>query len=97
MHSALKKDGKALYAYARAGEVVERARASVQIHAIDIVGWHDAELVIDVRCSKGTYIRTLAEDIGEALGCGAHLSALRRTASGPLTLAGAVTWPIWKP
>lgn len=91
MHSALKKDGRALYDYARAGEVVERTPRRVQIHAIDIVGWQDAEVVIDVRCSKGTYIRTLAEDIGEALGCGAHLSALRRTASGPLTLAGAVT------
>jgi tRNA pseudouridine55 synthase len=56
-----------------------------------MLSWQADELVIDVRCSKGTYIRTLAEDIGEALGCGAHLSALRRTASGPLTLAGAVT------
>jgi len=91
MHSALKKDGKALYEYARAGEVVQRAPRQVQIHAIDMVSWQDAELVLDVRCSKGTYIRTLAEDIGEALGCGAHLSALRRTASGPLTLAGTVT------
>ena len=91
MHSALKKDGKALYEYARAGEVVERAPRQVTIHAIDIVHWQDAELVIDVRCSKGTYIRTLAEDIGEALGCGAHLSALRRTASGPLALNGVVT------
>ena len=91
MHSALKKDGKALYEYARAGEVVERAPRQVQIHAIDMVSWQDVELVVEVRCSKGTYIRTLAEDIGEALGCGAHLSALRRTASGPLTLAGTVT------
>ncbi|MDH4390967.1 MAG: tRNA pseudouridine(55) synthase TruB [Aquabacterium sp.] len=91
MHSALKKDGRALYEYARAGEVVERMPRQVRIHGIDIVGWQDVSLVIDVRCSKGTYIRTLAEDIGEALGCGAHLSALRRTASGPLALAGAVT------
>lgn len=91
MHSALKKDGKALYEYARAGETVERTPRAVVIHAIDIVARQDAELVIDVRCSKGTYIRTLAEDIGEALGCGAHLSALRRTGSGPLTLAGTVT------
>ncbi len=90
MHSALKKDGKALYEYARAGLQVERTPRQVCIHAIDIVSWQDTELVIDVRCSKGTYIRTLAEDIGEALGCGAHLSGLRRTASGPLTLAGAV-------
>ncbi len=90
MHSALKKDGKALYEYARAGEVVERALRPVHIYAIDLVRWHDDQLVIDVRCSKGTYIRTLAEDIGEALGCGAHLSGLRRTASGPLSLDNAV-------
>ena len=95
MHSALKKDGKALYEYARAGVEVERAPRRVTLHAIDIVSWDDAAeaptLVIDVRCSKGTYIRTLAEDIGAALGCGAHLAGLRRTASGPLTLDGAVT------
>ena len=91
MHSALKKDGKALYEYARAGIEVERAPRSVTIHAIDIIDWQDATLVIDVRCSKGTYIRTLAEDIGQALGCGAHLIGLRRTGSGPLSLAGAVS------
>ncbi|WP_088281057.1 tRNA pseudouridine(55) synthase TruB [Ideonella sp. A 288] len=91
MHSALKKDGKALYEYARAGVTVERPTRRVTIHAIDVVDWQGDMLVIDVRCSKGTYIRTLAEDIGEALGCGAHLAALRRTASGPLDVARAVT------
>ena len=91
MHSALKKDGRALYEYARAGLEVERAARQVTIHAIDIIDWQDASLVINVSCSKGTYIRTLAEDIGEALGCGAHLTGLRRTGSGPLGLAGAVT------
>ncbi|OYU91312.1 MAG: tRNA pseudouridine(55) synthase TruB [Burkholderiales bacterium PBB5] len=91
MHSALKKDGKALYEYARAGITVERTPRQITVHAIDLVSWQDDELVIDVRCSKGTYIRTLAEDIGTALGCGAHLAGLRRTGSGPLTLAGAVT------
>ena len=95
MHSALKKDGKALYEYARAGVEVERTPRPVTIHAIDIVDCQtegpEPTLVIDVRCSKGTYIRTLAEDIGAALGCGAHLAGLRRTATGPLTLAGAVT------
>ncbi len=91
MHSAIKKDGKALYEYARAGLTVERAPRSVMIHAIDIIDWQDHKLVIDVRCSKGTYIRTLAEDIGEVLGCGAHLSALRRTACGPLSLNKAVS------
>lgn len=93
MHSALKKDGKALYEYARAGIEVEREARQVTIHAIDIIGW-DAErltLTLDVRCSKGTYIRTLAEDIGNALGCGAHLAALRRTGSGGLTVDNAVT------
>ena len=91
MHSALKHEGRALYEYAREGVEIEREPRQVQIHGLDIVDWHDAVLVIDVRCSKGTYIRTLAEDIGAALGCGAHLGALRRTASGPLTLERAVT------
>jgi len=93
MHSALKKDGKALYEYARAGIEVERTPRAVTIHSIDIAAWDAAalELVIDVRCSKGTYIRTLAEDIGERLGCGAHLAALRRTASGALNVDDAVT------
>ncbi len=91
MHSALKHQGKALYEYARAGVEVERPTRAVNIHRIDILHWHDAELVIDVACSKGTYIRTLAEDIGAALGCGAHLAALRRTASGPLGIEQAVT------
>jgi len=91
MHSALKRDGKALYEYARAGIEVEREARRVTIHEIHLMrGLHD-EWTIDVRCSKGTYIRTLAEDIGEVLGCGAHLIALRRTGSGPLTLDGAVT------
>ncbi len=94
MHSALKHQGKALYEYARAGEVIDRAARDVTIHALDIVAWDAAQpdmLVLDVRCSKGTYVRTLAEDLGEALGCGAHLAALRRTASGPLSVLQAVT------
>lgn len=91
MHSALKHQGRALYEYARAGVEVEREPRRVTIHAIDIVEWQAPTLVIDVRCSKGTYIRTLAEDVGAMLGCGAHLAALRRTGSGPLALADAVT------
>ncbi len=91
MHSALKHQGRALYEYARQGIEVERAPRKVTIHRIDIVSWHADELVIDVACSKGTYIRTLAEDIGAALGCGAYLSALRRTACGALNLADALT------
>jgi tRNA pseudouridine55 synthase len=91
MHSALKHQGRALYEYARDGIEVERAARQVTIHRIDIVSCHGHELVIDVVCSKGTYIRTLAEDIGAALGCGAHLSALRRTQCGKLGLDRAVS------
>jgi tRNA pseudouridine55 synthase len=91
MHSALKHGGKALYEYARAGIEVAREPRAVTIHAIDIVGGQHDIWTIDVRCSKGTYIRTLTEDIGGALGCGAHLSALRRTGSGSLTLDDALT------
>ena len=91
MYSALKKDGRALYDYARAGIEVERQPRRVTIHRLDLVEWAGDRLVLDVVCSKGTYVRTLAEDLGEALGCGAHLAALRRTASGSLQLAQAVT------
>jgi tRNA pseudouridine55 synthase len=90
MHSALKKDGKALYDYARAGVNVERAPRRVTIHRIDVVSWQDRELVLDVTCSKGTYIRTLADDIGQALGSGAHLSALQRTGVGGLDVRDAI-------
>ncbi len=91
MHSALKKNGRPLYEYARAGIEVERAPRSITIHRITVIEGEGDAWVIDVHCSKGTYIRTLAEDIGAALGCGAHLQALRRTASGPLSLEGACT------
>ncbi|QUP54070.1 tRNA pseudouridine(55) synthase TruB [Ralstonia syzygii] len=95
MHSALKKDGKPLYEYARAGQTVERAARRVTIRAIDILATDlDAAaptVTLRVCCSKGTYIRTLGEDLGEVLGCGAHLVALRRTQVGSLTLDGAVT------
>ena len=91
MHSALKRDGKPLYAYARAGIEVEREPRTVTFHHIDIIEGDHATWTVDVHCSKGTYIRTLAEDIGNALGCGAHLIALRRTGSGALTLERAHT------
>jgi len=91
MHSALKHEGRALYEYARAGTEIEREARTVTIHRINIVGGDHDVWTIDVRCSKGTYIRTLAEDIGKELGCGAHLAALRRTASGPLNLDAAHT------
>lgn len=95
MHSALKKDGKALYEYARAGVEVEREARDVTIYALRVVEMPTHEnpqvLKIAVRCSKGTYIRTLGEDIGEALGCGAHLSALRRTQTGDFGQARCVS------
>ena len=91
MHSALKHEGRALYEYARQGVEIERAARRVTIHDIAILGRQDDRVTLDVTCTKGTYIRTLAQDIGEALGCGAHLAALRRSGSGPLTLEGAVT------
>ena len=91
MHSALKHEGRALYEYARQGIEVDRAVRRVVIHRIDILDWQAASLVIEIVCSKGTYIRTLAESIGEALGCGAHLVALRRTGSGPLAIDDAIT------
>lgn len=91
MYSALKRDGKPLYELARQGLEVERAARRVTIHRITPLRFAGDELAISVLCSKGTYIRTLAEDIGGVLGCGAHLIALRRTQSGPLHLARAVT------
>jgi tRNA pseudouridine55 synthase len=95
MHSALKKDGKALYEYARAGIVVERESRRVTIYALNmalaLVGAAQFAIKMVVKCSKGTYIRTLGEDVGEALGCGAHLTALRRTKTGGFTIAQCVT------
>jgi tRNA pseudouridine55 synthase len=91
MHSALKHQGRALYEYAREGIAVERAVRQITIHQLTVLEWSGHTLVLDVLCSKGTYVRTLAEDIGAALGCGAHLSALRRTASGPLAIDNAIT------
>ena len=97
MHSALKKDGKALYEYARAGIEVERAPRVVAIHALNLalaqVDQAQAAIKIEVTCSKGTYIRTLGEDIGQALGCGGHLTRLRRTATGPFVAAQCTTLP----
>lgn len=92
MHSALKRDGKPLYEYARAGIELERAARRVTIFAINLLGFDGvSRFDIEVSCSKGTYIRTLAADIGAALGCGAHLVALRRTRIGDLSLDGAAT------
>jgi tRNA pseudouridine55 synthase len=89
MHSALKRDGVPLYKLARRGESVERSKRPVRIEELEATGFAPPLLEIRVRCSKGTYVRTLAEDIGAALGTGAHLAALRRTASGLFKLADA--------
>lgn len=91
MYSALKRDGKPLYEYARAGQTIEREGRQVTIHALEMIACALPDVTFRVTCSKGTYVRTLAEDIGEALGCGAHLVALRRTGVGALTLENAVT------
>lgn len=91
MYSALKRDGKPLYEYARAGITLEREARDVTIHSLELLGYEAPMLKLRVTCSKGTYIRVLGQDIGAALGCGAHLSALRRTEVGSLTLDGAVT------
>jgi tRNA pseudouridine55 synthase len=91
MQSALKHQGKALYEYARAGIEIERQPRRVHIHRLELVEWSGHLLTLDVHCSKGTYVRTLAQDLGELLGCGAHLAGLRRTASGPLRVEQAVT------
>ena len=90
MHSALKRDGKPLYKYAREGIELERPPRSVTIHKLDVLSFTPTEVVIDVVCSKGTYIRTLAQDIGRRLGCGAHLSALRRSRVGPFHIDQAI-------
>jgi tRNA pseudouridine55 synthase len=91
MYSALKRDGKPLYEYARAGVVLEREARRVHIHALEVLDYQAPYLRLRVTCSKGTYIRVLGEDIGAALGCGAHLQALRRTQVGMLTLINSVT------
>jgi tRNA pseudouridine55 synthase len=91
MHSAVHVTGKRLYEYARAGEEVARAARRIEIDALEKRGLDGCELRIAVTCSKGTYIRTLATDIGDALGCGAYLTALRRTAAGAFNVRDAVT------
>jgi tRNA pseudouridine55 synthase len=91
MYSALKHHGKALYEYARAGVEIERPARQVTIHRLVVTRFEAPYLCIEVACSKGTYIRTLAEDIGQMLGCGAYLTELRRLKTGSFDLAPAVT------
>jgi tRNA pseudouridine55 synthase len=99
LYSALKHAGKPLYAYARAGIEIEREPRQVTIHALDLKWFEGDRLAVSVNCSKGTYIRSIAHDLGEVLGCGAHLAALRRTAVGRFgldcahTLAGLEAMP----
>ena len=103
MHSALKKDGKALYEYAREGEKSSAKPRDVTIYELELARAHDPRATSSYQnhtctCSKGTYIRTLGEDIGEALGCGAHLASLRRHRDRRLRpTASASRWQRWKP
>ena len=91
MYSALKHKGERLYDMARRGEVIERPPRAVTIHQLNLLGYQAPKLDLAVTCSKGTYIRSLVRDVGQALGCGAHLSALRRTFSAPFQLSDAIS------
>ncbi|MCX8066712.1 MAG: tRNA pseudouridine(55) synthase TruB [Anaerolineae bacterium] len=90
MFSALKKGGRPLYHLARRGETVDRAPRPVEIYRLDLVEWAPPDLTLEILCSPGTYIRSLAHDLGEALGCGAYLAGLVRLASGEFRLEDAV-------
>jgi len=89
MYSAVKVDGERLYKKARRGESVDRPPRQVRIDTFALTGWTGSDVSFEVRCSKGTYIRSLARDVGEALGVGAHLVSLRRTAIGPYAVENA--------
>ena len=91
MVSAIKKDGVSLYKLARKGIEIERETRAVHIHRFDITYFNNPFMNVVIECSKGTYVRTLAHDLGKALGCGGCLSALRRDASGPLHIDQAHT------
>ena len=90
MYSAIKKDGQPLYKLARQGIEVERQARDISIYSLMLSAFDETTLNLDVHCSKGTYIRSLAEDIGEVLGCGAHVIALRRTGVGAFDIADTV-------
>jgi tRNA pseudouridine55 synthase len=90
VYSALKFEGKAHYEYARAGVEVPRPPREVTVTAMRLVSWAPPDAVVDIECSKGTYVRVLAEDLGRALGSGAHLAGLRRTATGGFALRDAM-------
>jgi tRNA pseudouridine55 synthase len=93
MYSAIKHDGQRLYELARAGHEVERPARVVTIYRLDLTGWEFPFADLEIECSPGTYIRSLAFDLGQAVGVGAYLAALQRSASGPFTVADAVSWP----
>lgn len=91
MHSALKRDGTPLYELARKGIEVERMPRRIRVMTLALVAFENSAMTFSVHCSKGTYVRTLAQDIGRALGCGAHLTALRRTAIGSFDIEEAIS------
>lgn len=91
MYSALKHEGKRLYQLARAGVEVDRPAREVIVHRLDLLQWQPPRFTIEVECGRGFYMRTLAQDMGEALGCGAHLSALARLQAGPFSVEHATT------
>lgn len=91
MYSAIKHRGQRLYRLARAGIEVERPHREVQVFRIELIDWQPPRLSIEVECGRGTYIRSLAHDMGQALGCGAHLTALMRTSCGPFDMTDSLT------
>jgi tRNA pseudouridine55 synthase len=91
MYSALKHQGVPLYRLARAGQTVERAPRTVTVYRLELLEYAPPLLTVELECGRGTYVRTLAHDLGQHLGCGAHLSALTRTRSGPLPLEQSLT------
>jgi tRNA pseudouridine55 synthase len=93
MHSALKHKGRPLYEYARRGETVERAGREITVHELQLVSWEAALVTIRLRVTKGTYVRVIAQQIGERLGCGAHLAVLRRERIGTLRVEDALSLP----
>ncbi len=93
MYSAIKQQGRKLYELARTGQDVDRAARTVTISRLDLTGWDPPCADLEIECSPGTYIRSLAYDLGRSVGVGAHLAALERTASGSFTIESAVRWP----
>ena len=91
MFSAIKIGGVPLYKMARQGEEVEREPRFIRVAAFDLLSFAPPKLTFDLHCTKGTYVRTVAHDLGQKLGCGAHLSALRRTGSGKFNLSAGLT------